>query len=77
MVFANPRQAQEQGVTIMHQELNLIPNLSVAENLFVGRGVPGAIGPDRFSTNAPGGGGLFCIGWTSTWTRVHASARCE
>jgi len=37
VVFANPRQAQEQGVTIIHQELNLIPNLSVAENLFLGR----------------------------------------
>ena len=37
MVFANPRQAQEQGVAIIHQELNLIPNLSVAENLFLGR----------------------------------------
>ncbi|MBP8304167.1 MAG: sugar ABC transporter ATP-binding protein [Phycisphaerae bacterium] len=37
VVFANPRQAQEQGVTIIHQELNLIPNLTVAENLFLGR----------------------------------------
>jgi ribose transport system ATP-binding protein len=37
VVFANPRRAQEQGVTIIHQELNLIPNLSVAENIFLGR----------------------------------------
>ena len=37
LLFANPRQAQEQGVAIIHQELNLIPNLSVAENIFLGR----------------------------------------
>jgi len=37
VVFATPRQAQEQGVAIIHQELNLIPNLSVAENIFLGR----------------------------------------
>ena len=37
VAFANPRQAQEHGVAIIHQELNLIPNLSVAENIFLGR----------------------------------------
>ncbi|MBN2132959.1 MAG: ATP-binding cassette domain-containing protein [Sedimentisphaerales bacterium] len=35
--FAHPRQAQEAGVAIIHQELNLIPHLSVAENIFLGR----------------------------------------
>ena len=33
----NPRQAQAQGINIIHQELNLIPYLSVAENIFLGR----------------------------------------
>jgi ribose transport system ATP-binding protein len=37
VAFANTREAQEQGVAIIHQELNLIPNLSIAENLFLGR----------------------------------------
>jgi ribose transport system ATP-binding protein len=37
VAFAHPRQAQEQGVALIHQELNLIPNLSIAENLFLGR----------------------------------------
>ncbi|MHC4143184.1 MAG: sugar ABC transporter ATP-binding protein [Planctomycetota bacterium] len=32
----NPRQAQAQGIAIIHQELNLIPYLSVAENIFLG-----------------------------------------
>jgi len=35
--FANPREAQARGIGIVHQELNLIPHLSVAENLFLGR----------------------------------------
>jgi len=35
--FAHPRQAQEAGVAIIHQELNLIPHLSIAENVFLGR----------------------------------------
>ncbi len=33
----NPRQAQALGVSIIYQEFNLMPNLSVAENIFVGR----------------------------------------
>jgi ABC-type sugar transport system ATPase subunit len=36
-VFQNPREAQEAGVAIIHQELNLLPELSVAENVFLGR----------------------------------------
>ena len=36
MTFENPRHAQAQGIAIIHQELNLIPYLSVAENIFLG-----------------------------------------
>lgn len=32
----NPRHAKELGVSIIHQELNLIPVLTIAENLFLG-----------------------------------------
>ncbi len=35
--FGSPRQAEEQGIAIIHQELALIPHLSVAENIFLGR----------------------------------------
>ncbi|HJX72289.1 MAG: D-xylose ABC transporter ATP-binding protein [Bacteroidetes bacterium RBG_13_42_15] len=35
--FANPKQAQQKGISIIHQELNLVPNLSIAENIFLGR----------------------------------------
>ena len=33
----SPKQAQEVGVAIIHQELNMCRNLSVAENMFLGR----------------------------------------
>jgi ribose transport system ATP-binding protein len=35
--FKNPREAQAAGISIIFQELNLIPHLSVAENIFLGR----------------------------------------
>ena len=35
--FADPKQAQDNGITIIHQELNLIPYLSITENIFLGR----------------------------------------
>jgi ribose transport system ATP-binding protein len=35
--FAGPRDAAEQGVATIHQELNLVPGLSVAANIFLGR----------------------------------------
>ncbi len=35
--FASPREAQRAGIGIVFQELNLIPHLSVAENVFLGR----------------------------------------
>ncbi|NDV11583.1 sugar ABC transporter ATP-binding protein [Crenobacter caeni] len=33
----DPKHAESLGIAIMHQELNLIPELTVAENLFLGR----------------------------------------
>src|ERR1700744_3589441 len=35
--FQNPREAQQAGIAIIHQELNLIPYLSITENIFLGR----------------------------------------
>lgn len=33
----NPRDAQKKGICIVHQELNLMQHLTVAENIFIGR----------------------------------------
>ena len=35
--FANPREAHEAGIAMIFQELNLVSNLTVAENIFLGR----------------------------------------
>ncbi|MDP0506460.1 MAG: ribose ABC transporter ATP-binding protein RbsA [Fusobacterium sp. JB019] len=35
--FNGPKESQNAGIAIIHQELNLIDNLSIAENIFLGR----------------------------------------
>jgi len=37
VAFASPAEAVAHGVAIIHQELNLCPNLSIADNVFIGR----------------------------------------
>jgi len=37
MHFTHPRQAAEAGISIIHQELSLLPHRTVAENIFMGR----------------------------------------
>ena len=55
--FAGPHEALEAGVAVIHQELQLVPDLSVAENLFLGR-LP-ATPRDRLAAPGPrpGAGG--------------------
>jgi ribose transport system ATP-binding protein len=35
--FTSPKDAQDLGISIIHQELNLIPYLTVSQNIFLGR----------------------------------------
>jgi galactofuranose transport system ATP-binding protein len=37
VVFTSPREAQTAGINTIYQEVNLVPTLSVAQNLFLGR----------------------------------------
>jgi ribose transport system ATP-binding protein len=37
VAFANPREAQHAGIGIIHQELQLMNHLTVAQNIFIGR----------------------------------------
>lgn len=37
VVIPNPRAAQQLGISMIHQELNLMPHLTVAQNIFIGR----------------------------------------
>lgn len=36
VTISTPAEAQEHGISIIHQELSLVPNLSVAQNIFLG-----------------------------------------
>jgi ribose transport system ATP-binding protein len=42
--FNNPREAQHAGIAIIHQELNLVPHLSITENIFLGRELVNSFG---------------------------------
>ena len=35
--FSGPREAEDAGIRIIYQELNLVPQLTVADNIFLGR----------------------------------------
>lgn len=35
--FTSPKQAEAAGIAVIHQELNVLPHLSIAENLFLGK----------------------------------------
>lgn len=43
--FNSPREAQERGVATIYQELSLYPELTVAENIFMGHAPRRSIGP--------------------------------
>jgi ribose transport system ATP-binding protein len=49
VVPTSPKHAQELGISIIHQELNLMPDLTVAQNIFIGRERPfaGIFNSDR------------------------------
>lgn len=49
--FNGPKSSQEAGIGIIHQELNLIPELTIAENIFLGREFTNKLG---------------CIDWNKT-----------
>lgn len=42
--LASPHDAQERGISIIYQELNLLPDLNIAENVFLGREPRGPLG---------------------------------
>jgi len=51
-VFKGVREAQDAGINIIHQELNLLPERSIAQNIFVGRepvrkSLPGVVDKKR------------------------------
>ncbi len=50
----SPKHALELGISIIHQEFNLMPDLTVAQNLFIGR-EPGRVLHERAALERAGG----------------------
>ena len=72
--FGSPRQAADQGIVIIHQELSLCPNLSIEDNLFLARENTRPFrGVDR-RRPARRRPSRSCRGWRRTWTRTPSSA---
>lgn len=46
IVFSSSTDARSHGISIIHQELSLAPNLSVRDNIFMGREINGPTGVD-------------------------------
>ena len=46
VAFASAADARDRGISIIHQELSLAPNLSVRDNIFMGRELRGPAGVD-------------------------------
>ena len=46
IVFSSTTDARNHGISIIHQELSLAPNLSVRDNIFMGREITGPMGVD-------------------------------
>ncbi len=44
VTFHSPREAEEKGILFIYQELNVLYDLTVEENLFIGREIKGAFG---------------------------------
>lgn len=42
--FKHPKEAESEGIAFIHQELNILPELTVTENLFLGRELTGLFG---------------------------------
>ncbi|MGC4102898.1 sugar ABC transporter ATP-binding protein [Ferruginibacter sp.] len=42
--FKNTKEAEAAGIAIIHQELNLVPYLSITENIFLGREITNSLG---------------------------------
>ena len=70
--FARPRDAQLAGISTIYQEINLVPQLSVARNLFLGREPTNRLGlvdyrPDASPRRA--------ASWSATASRSTCGAR--
>ncbi len=73
---ANPLEAVALGISVIHQELSLVPSMSVADNVFLGRmqTVPGGFVNDCAQRDATRTDSATV--WIWIWIRTSGSKRC-
>ena len=59
VAFASATDARDRGISIIHQELSLAPNLSVRDNIFMGREIRTAPAGVDFAEEARQAGALM------------------
>ena len=74
--FSSPDDARRAGVATIYQELLLFPELSVAENIFLGHAPAGRRGPHRLAGDARRGGAAARIRSKSTILLPIKSSAC-
>jgi ribose transport system ATP-binding protein len=57
--FSSPQDAASHGITAIHQELSLVPSMSVGDNIFLGRERRGRLGCVDFASQETGGGEIL------------------
>ena len=67
--YTNPDQALKAGVAMIHQELNPIPDMSVAENIFLGKKKEN--GSLRLKKSRKKSQKDIWICWESIWNRLY------
>ena len=60
--FSHPREAQEKGISIIYQEFNLLPERTVAHNIFLAR-ESSRLGCSRYPEDEQTSGGSFERAW--------------
>lgn len=68
--FASPLESQKRGIAIIHQELALAPDLSVAENMFLGDLGNGSLFVDWKTMNRKAGSALSAFGFNISPTTL-------
>ena len=64
--FTGTRDAEAAGISIIHQELNLVEQLSAAANIFLGREIRGWLGFRDDRAMERGGRPAACTSWNAT-----------
>ncbi len=72
--ITSPHHAQQLGISTVYQEVNLCPNLTVAENIFLGRELTSAGPDDQLAQDPPDRAAAWSRG--SAWTSTSA-CRCS